>query len=256
MVPQPHAYHQTSTFLKPLLIPNQEPEAIHTPGFLREDMPSAPLLKIQPLPWSPPIVDPVPPPAIILSEALKMISRSSSAYTLIEVLIVMLIIGIFFSVGFANLRSYSRRQKAENAARQIEGDLRLAQELSLSGRKPENPSGFCTADNKDVRGREELEGIEFRLTSQTSYAVRGYCLNTENNPPTPSYSSDIKTQSLLDNITLAINPSSAPIIFRTLGRGTNLLSNTTISICSDVEDVAILISPEGKISQSATPNCP
>jgi prepilin-type N-terminal cleavage/methylation domain-containing protein len=62
-------------------------------------------------------------------------------YTLIELIVVMMIMGIIFSLVTANYRDYSRRQLVVGAARQIKGDLRYTQQLALAGRKPEEPTG-------------------------------------------------------------------------------------------------------------------
>jgi len=184
-----------------------------------------------------------------------MLKAHNAAYTLVEALLVVAILSLFVGVGFANFRDFSRRHKAEAFLRQLTADLRLAQELSLSGHKPDDPPGFCTADTS-LEGREELAGIEFSVTS-TGYQFRAYCENTEVQPPTPSYSAAIKSVTVPSEITLTTNPSATTaLVFRSLARGTDLTGNITISICTDTQDLAVTISPEGKITQDNTVSCP
>ncbi len=62
-------------------------------------------------------------------------------FSLIEVILVLGIIATLFAVGYANFRGYQRRQAIMSTARQIEGDIRLAQEYASQGKKP---STTCT----------------------------------------------------------------------------------------------------------------
>lgn len=170
-----------------------------------------------------------------------MNSSASSAYTLIEILIVLVIIGLFTSIGYANFRGYARRQQSINIARQVEADLRYAQELSLSGQKP---AGFC--NNKG----DQLDAIVFNVNGESSYQIYAHCILESGGEDT---SSSFKNISLPESI--KFQPVSLNIMFYTIGRGTNLSDDITLSICTDQEDSGLLISKQGKI-QSATPSCP
>ena len=59
-----------------------------------------------------------------------------SGFTLIEILVSMTIIGFLFSFGYASFRDFSRRQALAGVVKQVQGDLRLAQQKALSGEKP------------------------------------------------------------------------------------------------------------------------
>ena len=54
-------------------------------------------------------------------------------YTLIELLVGISIIAIIFGVGFVSYREFSRRQSLTGVTKQLVGDLRLAQQLALTG---------------------------------------------------------------------------------------------------------------------------
>ena len=135
----------------------------------------------------------------------------SKGYTLIEVLVVLTIIGVLFSVGFASYRDFSRRQALAGIAKQIVGEMRLAQQMALSGEKP----SAC--------GNNVLDGIgfEIKLLTQDSkdyynYKIRAVC-GGEPYPILKDYSFPAGSV-IFDFSNFSINP----IIFKVLGQGTNI----------------------------------
>lgn len=84
----------------------------------------------------------------------------NTGYTLIEILVTLTILSIAFSVGYANLRDYSRKQALEGFARQFRSNIRLAQENAIAGKKPED----CSV----------LDGYKVTFTS-SSYSVEPVC---------------------------------------------------------------------------------
>jgi type II secretory pathway pseudopilin PulG len=67
---------------------------------------------------------------------------------MVEMVMVVVIMAILFTMGTANYRDYQQRQYLESAALQVEADLRLAQQMALSGVKPEEPAGNdCQSNN-------------------------------------------------------------------------------------------------------------
>jgi|WetSurSiteA1Bulk_404760.scaffolds.fasta_scaffold00731_1 prepilin-type N-terminal cleavage/methylation domain-containing protein len=77
-------------------------------------------------------------------------------FTLIELLVVLTILGIVFSIGYANFRDYSRKQVLESFARQFRSDIRLAQENAIAGKKPE---GCTVLDGYLVEFTENLYSV-------------------------------------------------------------------------------------------------
>lgn len=127
-----------------------------------------------------------------------------AGYTLIEILVTLTIIGILFSFGYVNFRDFSRRQALVGVVKQIQGDLRLAQQDALSGQKPDDLK--CISPNT-------LSGYNFSVVSSGEYEIRAVCSggiagNPEKNVILPS---DI-------TITTELNP----IFFKILGQGTNI----------------------------------
>ncbi len=126
--------------------------------------------------------------------------KRTSAYTLIEILVGITIIGLIFGFGYVSFREFSRRQALSGAAKEIKGDLRLAQALALSGDKPESCTGL-------------LNGFNFRVESASSYKIEADC-------GTQVY--EDKTVDMPDGVSISI-PSPNPVLFKVLGQGTNIV---------------------------------
>ncbi len=133
------------------------------------------------------------------------IIKFQSGYTLIEILVVLSIIGLLFGFGYANFRDFSRRQALASLSKQIQGDLRLAQQMSFSGQKPAG----C--------GANTLNGIRFGVTTAPPYVyiIRAVC----GSEPYPV----IKEFDFSGDITpTPVTASPNPLIFKVLGQGTNI----------------------------------
>jgi prepilin-type N-terminal cleavage/methylation domain len=52
----------------------------------------------------------------------KLPKKSVRAYTLIEVLVVLSIIGVLFGIGYVSYRDFSRRQELAGVAKNIQGE--------------------------------------------------------------------------------------------------------------------------------------
>lgn len=126
--------------------------------------------------------------------------RTKNGYTFIEILVVLTIIAILFSLGYANYRGFSRKKLLENAARQVEGDLRLAQSMANAG---EVPSSDCV--------ERELDGYVFSISGDT-YSIQASCKNTTD---------DILVSVGKDSISLpsGISSSGDEVEFYSVGRG-------------------------------------
>lgn len=144
-------------------------------------------------------------------------------YTLIEILVTLTIVGLLFGFGYVNFRDYSRRQAVAGAAKEIQGDLRLAQEDALAGQIPsstDDPQSHCSGTNS-------LNGYDFRVLTQKAsneYEIRADCSGGD--PLNP-----LEDVVLSTDITIAA-PSINPILFKVLGQGTNIPSgqNATITL--------------------------
>lgn len=83
------------------------------------------------------------------TSASKITDRlQNKGFTMVEMVMVVVIMAILFTMGAANYRDYQQRQYLESAVLQVEADLRLAQQMALSGVKPEEPAGNdCQSNN-------------------------------------------------------------------------------------------------------------
>lgn len=139
-------------------------------------------------------------------------------YTLIEILVTVAIIGILFSVGYANFRSFSQRQAVKDAAKLIQADLRLTQQIALSGQKPDDVN--CNSPTNS------LNGYLFLILSESTYEIRASCTGGVVSEAT-------KTVNLGSGAVFSSPfPSPNPILFKVLGQGTNISDgeNATIGI--------------------------
>lgn len=162
-------------------------------------------------------------------------------YTLIEILVVLTIIGLLFAVGYANFRDFSRRQTILDSSKELQGDLRLAQEMALSGQIPNDAK--CSTLNT-------LNGYNFKILTTgpspvASYEIRANCTGAGGVASAAS-----KTVSLPSDVQLSV-PSPNPIIFNVLGNGTNISGgqNTLLNITQvgTGNKVTISISSGGQI---------
>lgn len=130
-------------------------------------------------------------------------------YTLIELLVVITISIIIFGVGIAGYREFSRRQALTGVLKQVKADLRLAQQLALTGQKPET----CV----------KLIGYAFTATS-SNYKITANCLD-----------GTVETKSV--DMPTNVNISAGSITFKILGQGTNLSTPLTFTISNTVASI-------------------
>jgi prepilin-type N-terminal cleavage/methylation domain-containing protein len=134
-----------------------------------------------------------------------------AGYTLIEILITLTIIGLIFGFGYISFREFSQRQALSGLARSIKGDLRLAQESALAGKKP---SGInCNSPNL-------LNGYYFQRVSSTNYTLGASCSAGTIESKSVNLPADVTMSSFSPN----------PIIFKVLGQGTNISGSTIITL--------------------------
>lgn len=163
-------------------------------------------------------------------------------YTIIEILIVLVIMSLFLQFGYARYRDFANRQAVDIAARQLTGDLRLAQSSALSGTKPTS----CT---------DTLLGYALTFTGLSGpaeYTISAICKNpVSGNPPIVT---SIDSMKLTDDISLSIVsplPSPYEVIFRPVTLGTNIPANNSIVVtvrnASGTATKTVTISSTGEI---------
>lgn len=131
----------------------------------------------------------------------------SRGYTLIELLIVMAIMGILFTVGYLSFQDYSRRQSLIAAGRGIRVDIKAAVESAVAGNKPSTCSNV-------------LNAYQFWVTSTTTYEIDARC---------SLGNVVIKQVTIPAGLTIS-TPNTNPVIFKVLAQGTNIPTGSTISI--------------------------
>ena len=128
----------------------------------------------------------------------KLLDLHFKGFTLIELMIVMVIITLMFSAGYANYRRSVQRQSVKIAAKQIEADIKYAQNQAFSGVKPEG----CTL----------LYGYLFSVNqTNDNYTIKANCKNLDY---------DIgKTQvEVGEGLDIRISGTSA-VVFKSAGHG-------------------------------------
>jgi len=136
---------------------------------------------------------------------------NEKGYTLLEILVALTIVGIIFSIGYVGFRSFSQRQEMQSVARNIRGDLRLAQGQALAGKKP--PGVNCDSP-------ATLDGFNFSVDSATTYSINAVCSGGL-----------IETKSVSMPSGITITPGAVnPIVFKIIGNGTNITGQVVINI--------------------------
>jgi prepilin-type N-terminal cleavage/methylation domain-containing protein len=143
-------------------------------------------------------------------------SLFSNGYTFIEILVALTLVALVFGIGYVNFRDFSRRQALVGVARSIMGDLRLAQEQALSGKKP--ASLVCNPPNL-------LDGYNFRVVSAQNYVLEASCTGGTVQTKSVTIPSDISMST----------PSPNPILFKVLGKGTNITDPSATLILTQAQ---------------------
>ena len=158
-------------------------------------------------------------------------SKLNSAYTFIEILVALTIISLIFGIGYVSFRDFSRRQALNGTARTLVGNLRLAQEQAISGRKPSDI--FCNPP-------QLLNGYNFRVVSAQNYVLEASCSGGNVQTKSVTISSDISLSVPVPN----------PILFKSVAQGTNISgasASVTLTQAGTGNTRAITISAAGEI---------
>lgn len=152
-------------------------------------------------------------------------------FSLIELLTVISIMTVLFSLGYANYRDFQRRQHLESAVRMVKADLRLAQEMALAGRKP------------DICGTSDLLGYSFEINeSNDTYSIIADCRD--------GATEQVKLQTLPEGVEIESVVSDDNFRFNVLGQGTDETSEVGIGLSfpsGGVDPTGVIITPVGEI---------
>lgn len=135
------------------------------------------------------------------------ISKACQGYTLIEILVVVAILALLFTVGYSNFQAYSQRQALVSLGRQITIDLRSAQESAVAGDITSSCSGL-------------LNGYQLKVNSGTTYEIDALCTGG---------TVQTKAVTISPGITIS-TPNPNPIIFKSLAQGTNIVGGANATI--------------------------
>ena len=153
--------------------------------------------------------------------------ENGSGFTLIEILVVISVIGIIFTIGVAAYNQFARRQLVNQTSQELRNNLRLAQSKALAGEKPQGCLGH-------------LNGYQVNF-SANSYTVAALCDSLVT----------IGTYNLPSNVAIA-GPSS--ILFKVLGRGTEVTGALPVVISGFDQTNWITVESAGGINLTgATP---
>jgi len=160
--------------------------------------------------------------------------KRNFGFTLIEIIIVTVIIGLLFTTGYASYRNFSQRQTVLSEARKLEGNIRLAQELAFTGKKPQ------IAECNDPLQR--LNGYHLKIdAANSSYAIRADC--------TGNSDIDIAKEFTLPTV-LSISATTSDMLFKVLGQGNDIPASgvvISISMSSASIDYSVTVDKSGQV---------
>jgi prepilin-type N-terminal cleavage/methylation domain-containing protein len=149
---------------------------------------------------------------LLQSSKSMMNSSRSTGFTLLELLIVMVIIGLAAGVGVANFRDFGRRQEIDNYARTLNGELRTVHADASGGKRVTGCTGTFQGYAIDFAASATGGG-----SRSTAYTVSAVCATA---------SVIVKTVTLPSSVFLLINrvPSAGNVrlLFKPLELGTDV----------------------------------
>lgn len=174
-------------------------------------------------------------------------SPSRQAFTLIELLISLSIMGILFGVGIAKYNDFNRRQIVTQAALELKSNLRLIQNKASSGEKDcaKDVCGGTTegCNNDNDSSEKSLDGWYISFPNDHSYIIYGKCGNT----PFPSPSKIVDLSSKNIKITWNVSPIRFKPLAQGLDFGNDAIDNAEITLTGFGFSQQVFVSKTGEI---------
>jgi len=160
---------------------------------------------------------------------MKLPSKTSG-FTLIEVIVGVVIMGIIFSIGVAKYGEFNRSQIVEQAALDLKNNLRLAQNRAFSGQKDADICG-----DPAVGDTKPLDGWYVSFTNN-SYQIYGQC----GGDPFSQATVDLS----IKKVTI-VSPLPSTIRFKPLGQGVE--NEGTITLLGSGGSRTVSVTATGEI---------
>jgi len=165
-----------------------------------------------------------------LQTNLKKYNRQKG-FTLIELLIVITIFGILFSTGYRSYLQYVQKQFLLKQARSVENLIKKASTYASTGKK----TTACTTF---------LDGYRINWDSLNSkFDLNEVCSNAN---------VSVADSVTIDTTSHSVSITSNPIMYKTLGQGTNLAADSVITITQiqSSRSITITIKRTGEVVAS------
>ena len=147
--------------------------------------------------------------------------KSCSGFTVVELLIILSLIALLFTLGIAQYNRFNRAQSLNRAKDELVSNLRLTQGKAMAGEKPE----VCT---------ETLSGHKLKFTDNQNYKIVAVC----------GEEVDIKTDVVLPaGVIKQAGPDE--IFFRVLSQG--IESDISLILSGFDEEKTITVNTAGEI---------
>lgn len=146
--------------------------------------------------------------------------KSCSGFTVVELLIILSLIALLFTLGVAQYNRFNRSQSLNRAKDELISNLRLAQGKAMAGEKPD----ACT---------EALSGHKLKFTDNQNYKIVAVC----------GEEIEVKAIALPDGVEK--KSGTAEIFFRVLNQG--IESDVSLTLADFDEEKTITVNTAGEI---------